>query len=141
MEMEPKKRGRPPNKRPVRIPMSGSSKRMHIPEEYRNLDFHYGWISDKNDLVPRAKRAGYELVTHEEMPQWGHAGVDAASSTSSVISMNVGGGITAYLMKQPMEFYKEDQQEKNAVVDDRESGMKKQLNSGQEGTYGQVTID
>ena len=142
--MEPKKRGRPPTKhtsRPVRISMSGSSLRMHIPEEYRDPDFHYGWQSDKGDIVARSKRAGYEHVTHAEMPQWGQLGVDSADPTSSVISMNVGGGITAYMMKQPMEFYSQDQEAKNALVDARESGMKQQLNSGQDGTYGDVKIE
>ena len=113
---------------------------MHVEEEDKDPNFHYAWINDQKDLVPRAKRAGYEHVMLSEMPTWGSPGVDAADPASSMISMKVSADITAYMMKQPMEFYKEDQKAKNTLVDDRESGMKQQLNSGTDGTYGKVEI-
>ena len=137
------RRGRPPKvrtERPTRIPMSGSRKRMHIEEEDADPNFHYAWINDQKDLIHRAKRAGYEHVKLSEMPSWGSAGVDAADPASSNISMKVSADTTAYMMKQPMEFHEEDQDEKNAVVDARESGMKQELNSGRNGTYGDVDI-
>jgi hypothetical protein len=135
------RRGRPPKvrtERPTRIPMSGSRKRMHIEDEDKDPNFHYAWINDQKDLIPRAKRAGYEHVMLSEIPSWGSPGVDSADSTSSMISMKVSADITAYMMKQPMEFYDEDQKSKNDVVDARESGMKQELNSGTDGKYGSV---
>ena len=138
-----KTRGRPATKakrteRPTRVPMSGSRKRMHIDEADQDSNFHYAWINDQKDLIHRAKRAGYENVLVSEMPHWGTPGVDYATSTDSVISINVGGGVTAYMMKQPMEYYLEDRAEMNAIIDAREADMKKDLNSGQNGTYGDV---
>ena len=44
-------------------------------------------------------------------------------------------------MKQPMEYYEEDQKEKNDLVDAREADMKKQLNSEKDGTYGKVEFE
>lgn len=124
--------------RPKRVPMSGQRMRMHIPEEDQDPAFHYAWINDQSGLIPRAKRAGYEHVLVSEIPSWGEIGVDSSNSDSSLISMNVGGTTIAYLMKQPIEFYEEDQDEMNALIDAREADMKKSLNSGQNGTYGQV---
>lgn len=138
-------RGRPAKvkrtERPHRVPMSGSRKRMHIDAEDRDPNFHYAWINDQKDLIYRAKRAGYENVTIEEMPKWGTASdVDSANPAASVVSMKVDANITAYLMKQPMEYHLEDKAEMAAVVDAREADMKKDLNSGQNGTYGNVDI-
>jgi hypothetical protein len=139
-------RGRPAKKvttrkeRPQRIPMSGSRKRMHIEEEDTDPNFHYAWINDAKDLLYRAKRAGYENVTIEEMPQWGVGDVDSADPASSLVSMKINADTTAYLMKLPMEYYLEDRAAMDALVNAREADMKKELNSGQNGTYGNVDI-
>jgi hypothetical protein len=114
---------------------------MELPKEDLDPNFHYGWISDIKDLVFRAKRAGYENVATSEIPSWGVADVDSAGSDSSLVSMPVGHGTIAYLMKQPMEFYEEDQKAMADLVDRREGDMKKSLNSGDNGTYGEVKIE
>ena len=144
METTVKKRGRPAKvtrtERPARIPMSGSRKRMHIPVEDQDPNFHYAWIADSRGRVQLALRAGYEFVSAEEMPTYKVTDIDASTSPESRIAMKSGETMT-YMMKQPMEFWTEDQETKNKLIDDRESGMKQQLNSGQEGTYGEVKID
>ena len=126
--------------RPVRIPMSGSRKRMHIDEEFQDPNYHYAWINDQKDLIFRAKRAGFEHVACDEIPSWGTPDVDSADPTSSFISMPVGHGTSAFYMKQPIEYYEEDRAAMDAVIDGRESDMKKDLNSGEGGTYGGVDI-
>ena len=129
------------SRQPVRIPMSGSRKRMEVPEDLLDPDFHYAWINDQKDLVFRAKRAGYENVAVSEIPSWGVADVDSADPSSSVVVMPVGLGTIAYYMKQPMAYYLEDQATMNELVDRREGDMKKALNSGDNGTYGAVKIE
>ena len=136
-------RGRPSSKvsrtdRPKRVSMSGARLRMHIEEDEKDPAFHYAWINDQSGLIARAKRAGYEHVQTSEIPSWGTISVDSANSDSSLISMNVGGETIAYLMKIPMEYYEEDRAEMDALVNAREADMKKELNSGQNGTYGKV---
>ena len=126
--------------RPTRIPLTGGQKRMHIEESDKDPAFHYAWINDSKDLISRAIRAGYEHVTLAEMPTWGSKSVDSADPASSVVSMPVGDSLVAYMMKQPMEYYEEDQQAKADRLLKKESGMKQQLNSGQNGTYGNVDI-
>jgi len=116
----------------------GGQKRMHIAEEDQDPNFHYAWINDINDLIPRAKRAGYEHVTVEEMPNWGSINVDSANPAASVVSMPVGDSRVAYMMKLPMEYYEEDLQAKADRLKKKESGMMQELNSGDNGTYGKV---
>lgn len=129
------------DRKPVRVPMSGSRKRMEIAKDQLDPDFHYAWINDQKDLIFRAKRAGYENVAISEIPSWGVADVDSADPSASIISMPVGHGTIAYYMKQPMEYYLEDQATMNELIDRREGDMKKSLNSGDNGTYGEVKID
>ena len=127
-------------KRPTRIPMSGQRMRMHIEEEDKDPAYHYAWINDQGSLLHNAIRAGYLHVSVEEMPTWGTPDVDSASGSSSHVCMPVGDKVMAYLMKQPIEYYEEDQAAHQAAIDAREADMKKSLNSGQNGTYGKVDI-
>jgi len=112
---------------------------MHIPDEYKDSAYHYAWITDRNDLVFRAKRAGFEHVPAKDMPQLS-VDVEASTDGTSNVTMNVGGGDSAYLMKQPIEFYEEDKAEMRKLNDDRIADIKRDLNSGKEGTYGEVDI-
>jgi len=120
--------------------MSGQRLRMEISAEEKDPAFHYAWINDDKDLIFRAKRAGYEHVLTEELPSWGQASVDSDNSTDSLVSMPVGQGKVAYLMKQPKEFFEEDMKAHHDMVDAREADLKKELNSGKDGTYGEVVI-
>jgi hypothetical protein len=134
-------RGKPTTsraKRPTRVSMSGARKRMHIPEEYKDPNFHYAWINDQNDLVNRAKRAGYEHVKADEMDMMSFD-VDSGSG-EGLVTINAGAGITAYLMKQPMEYHEEDLEELRQINRDRVSDIKKELNDGKDGKYGKVEI-
>ena len=105
------------DRKPVRVPMSGSRKRMEIDKDDLDAGFHYAWISDTKDLIFRSKRAGYENVLTSEIPSWGVADVDTADSSSSVVSMPVGPGVQGYFMKQPMEYYEEDQKAMSDLVE------------------------
>jgi hypothetical protein len=112
---------------------------MHIPEEYQDPDFHYAWISDQGDLLFRAKRAGYEHVAHAEMPMLSFD-VDASSDGTGFISASGGKGVMQYLMKQPIEFHLEDLEEQRGINRRRIADIKRDLNSGKDGTYGKVEI-
>ena len=123
-----------------RIPLSGTRLKMEIREEDKDPNFHYAWINDTGGLLHDAAQAGYENVRCSEIPSWGVRNIDSANSTDSLVSMPVGGGVIAYLMKQPMEYYLEDRAAMDQIVDDREASMKRQLNSREDGQYGKVSI-
>ena len=96
------KRTRTP--RTTRIPMSGSRLKMQVREEDKDPNFHYAWINDTAGLLHDAAQAGYDHVRCSEIPSWGVRNIDSANSPDSFVSMPVGNGVIAYLMKQPMEF-------------------------------------
>jgi len=133
-------RGKPTTsraQRPKRVSLSGARKRLHIPEDYKDPAFHYAWIADEKDMVNRAKRAGYECVKHDEMPDLGY---DVDAGGEGLLTTNMGHGVTGYLMKQPMEFHEEDLEELRQINRDRVADIKKELNDGKDGKYGKVDI-
>lgn len=128
-------------KRPSkRIPLSGERYRMKLDESRLDPDFFYRWVNDTGSDLRKFKDAGYIHVMSDEGVVYGERSVDTADSTSSVVSMDVGLGVTAYLMKQPMRFHEEDVALHNQQVDESEADLKSRLNSGKDGTYGEVKI-
>lgn len=57
--------------------------------------------------IENFKRAGWEIVTDEALPE--HRRVQNPSQMGSAASQSVGGGIQAFYMRIPKEFYEEDQ--------------------------------
>lgn len=57
-----------------------------------------------------------------------------------MVSMQVGGNTTAYLMRISREWYDEDMDKHAQSIDKGEADMKRTLNSGANGTYGKVDI-
>lgn len=147
-ETQPKKRGRPARgesraevTRPKRIPISGSRLRMQVPEQAKDPNYHYAWFNDVNNDIYNAKQAGFEHVLRSEFGDAiGDRDVDSANSESSIVSMRVGQGVTAYLMKQPMEYKVEDDAIRDAETDATEADLFRKFNSEQDGHYGKVKI-
>lgn len=126
-----------PSKRPNRIPVSG--KRDILTVEGKDPNYKYTWVNDTNGMVQRFKQGGYEVVEHEVIV--GQNQADHSNPTSKAVSMNVGQGVTAYLMRIPKEWHDEDMKDKHNRIDRSEADLKRTLNSGKDGTYGKVTID
>ena len=85
--------------------------------------FRLYWFNDVRDRVARALRAGYVHVQHE----------DGTNVSFVVGSKKEGGSLIAYLMKTPIEFYREDL----ALSQERERRRIKQIKSGKiDGTDG-----
>jgi len=122
-----------PSKRPNRIPVSGKR------EEGKDPNYKYTWVNDTNGMVQRFQQGGYEVVEHEVIV--GQNQADHSNPTSKAVSMNVGQGVTAYLMRIPKEWHDEDMKDKHNRIDRSEADLKRTLNSGKDGTYGKVTID
>jgi hypothetical protein len=91
--------------RPRRIPM-GRMQRMSVPEYLLDRErFHYAMMVDRPGNLESAEAAYYEYVLDD---------------SGSKISRNSGQGETSYLMRLPIEYYKEDQlakrRQNNATV-------------------------
>lgn len=123
--------------RKTRIPVSGNRNVLTI----SNIDpaYKYRWVNDTEARLERFKLAGYEFVTHDATI--GERKVDSSDGVGSLLTKEVGKGITAYAMRIKREWYEEDKAAKQAEVDKSEEAMKRQMNSKDDGGYGNVTIN
>ena len=116
--------------------MGGSTDPLHFDKE---TGYHYRVFNDDPNRPGRielAKEAGYEVVISEQ--SLGEGGVNAASKIGKAVTTLVGAGITGVLMRKPKKWYDEDQKEKQKIVDERESAIKR--HSQQPGRYGKIEI-
>ena len=98
-------------------------------------------VNDVPGRIDRFKEAGYEIV---EEAQLGTSHVDGNQATQGAVTKDVGKGVTAVLMRQREDFYKEDQAAKQAKIDEAENAMRRKKvnpNESTDGTYGEVKID
>ena len=121
----------------------GTRKRTPI-NGYRNIltitgqepGWHYCWV--EGDYVPRYENADYEHVVHDIVV--GDRKVNAASCIGGKVSIPGGNGMTLYAMRVLEEYYNEDMESLQAEIDEREASMKRELNSKNDGRYGEVDL-
>lgn len=118
--------------RPKRKPV-GAANRLK-PTKLDQDKFSYRWVNDDADRVAMFKDAGYEIVSA------GEAGLEKArieGGAGADGTISVGNGTKAVLMRQPKEFYTEDQQAKQKRVDETMRAIEKPDLDGQ---YGSINI-
>jgi hypothetical protein len=120
--------------RPTRGAIHG--KRNKIAVRGTEKGFHYCWVNDEN--VERFLEDGYEYVTHEV--KVGDKTINSASMIGGKVSKGMGNGVTGYLMRCPDEVEKEINALLAKEVDETEDQMKRELNRGRDGQYGEVKI-
>jgi len=99
------------------------------------------WVNDEPGRIEKFKAAGYDLVESAEV---GSSHVEGSHADAGVVSRDMGKGMTAYLMRQKEDFFKEDQAEKQRYVDSTEESMRKKKtnpNESTDGTYGEIKIN
>ncbi len=105
----------------VRIPVASN----RAPLVYRGLDtknFYHRWVADKNERIAMFIEAGYEFVKPNKNMVVGDPTVDTTSVTDRV---KKAGSPPLYLMRQPIEWYNEDQAAKQLAVDELEATMRR----------------
>lgn len=120
--------------RPQRTPIHGLRDKLSV--KGQEPGFHYVWVNDYN--TDSYEQGGYEFVTHAV--QVGDKHIESSKVSSGRVSMPVGNGITGFLMRIPQEYYEEDQAELQNDISEKESAMKQDLNSGQDGRYGKFEL-
>ena len=124
------------NARPKRIPVSGNRDILSV--HGKEKGFVYRWVNDKGNAIAKFKAAGYEPVTHTVTV--GQLSVNATDQKGGIISVNVGGSTTAFLMRIKEEWYKEDQAAKQVDIDAMSEDIYRTLNDKEDGKYGSVSI-
>lgn len=125
-----------PTREAKRIPVSGNRNIMTVTD--RDPNYRYRWVNDNSDgRIDMFKQGGWELVEKKDH-KVGDRSVNSSKGTTTLVTKMVGKDVTAYLMRINMTFYEEDQAAKHKAILETEEDMKRQLNSGKDGTYGSV---
>lgn len=102
-------------------------------------EFHYHWFLDVNDRINQAIEAGYVLVQKGGVSA-GDRNVESARGDDTVMQKPSGNGRQMlFLMKIPMEFYKEDQADKQKDILSLETDLFKA--KSELGQYGNVQTE
>jgi len=116
-----------------RIPVSGNRDILTV--DGKEQGFVYRWVLDLGNRIEKFKRGGWEVVTHDVVV--GDARVAEPSKLGSVVVAASGGDRKLILMRIPEEYYKEDQDSKEAELRALEESMGKNV----EGKYGEITLE
>ena len=122
--------------KPKRIPL-GRRNVLTVKGVTDDANFHYHWFNDVDQRLQNCLDAGYEFVGKNGL-EVGDKTVESAKGTDSVLKKGVGGGRIAYLMRIPIELYKQDQAAKQLEVDQLEETLKAPK---VEGSYGKVEVE
>lgn len=120
----------------VRVPM-GRRNVLTVRGLEDQENFHYHFFNDIGERLYECLEAGYEFVPKDGLDV-GDQTVESARGTESITKKGVGGGKVAYLMRIPMELYKQDQAAKQRLVDESVEGLK---NPKVGGAYGSVSVE
>jgi len=123
------------SKRPDRVPVSGRRDVLTVAD--KDEAFVYRWVNDTQGRIDQFLAGGYDFV--QDDLKVGDDSVDNSKDISSMISKQ-SGDITQYLMRIAREFYEEDRATAAEATNESEADMKRTLNNGKDGTYGQVNI-
>ena len=120
------------SERPKRVPINGHRDVLSV--QGKEAGWHYCWVNE--DQVPRYEAGWYDFVEHDVVI--GDRKVNAASQIGHKISLAVGNGVTAYLMRCREEDYQADMKERDDEIAKSEQALKARLNSKEDGQYGKV---
>lgn len=99
----------------------------------KDPDFVYRFVNDTGSRIHNFKQAGYELVQDTELAV-GDSRVTDADDLGTAKRVISNDGTTSYLMKIKREYYQEDQEAKQAQIDEQESAMKQEATQGMYGS-------
>ncbi len=121
--------------RPKRVPINGLRDKLTVKGIPEHL--HACWVNDNN--VERYKDAGYSFWTGSATVGDNH--VDSNTGLSnSVVSRNVGNGVTAFVMVIPKELYEQDMKELEQDIASREAILFRSQKQA-EGRYGNIEVN
>lgn len=119
--------------RQSRVPVSGPRDILTV--YGKDPNFQYRFVLDDGNRIARFQRGGWEIVNDDLEVGAPRVGVPASEGTPVKISS--GAGTTCYLMRIPMEFWKEDQAAKSEQILDMERAMMELTK--QPGMYGEIS--
>ena len=130
------------NPTPSRLRMARSTR---VPVTERNIlsvkgkedGYHYRIVNDTGDRVQQLMDAGYEIVDASSV-QVGDKRINSTSPEGTQAQVSVGGGVKAFVMRQKLEWYNEDQAAKQSRVNQLEETITQ--SAGANGLSGSVKL-
>jgi len=99
--------------------------------------YHYRIVNDTGDRVQQLMDAGYEIVDASSV-QVGDKRINSTSPEGTQAQVSVGGGVKAFVMRQKLDWYNEDQAAKQARVNQLEETITQ--SAGANGLSGSVKL-
>mgnify|MGYP001575752125 CR=1 FL=1 len=129
--------------RPKRVPLH-EQRRNRLTFTNQDPNYVYRVVNDVDNRIEQFKLAGYEVVEHNTKVG-DTAVVDGNVSLGSGARVHVGSGRNAILMRVPRKLYEEDQTAKQREITRKENLLirrkRKSSEAGEDGTYGEVSIE
>ena len=110
-------------RQPRRAAINGTRNVLTI--QGKDPNYVYRIVNDSGDRINQMKEIGYEIVTDKGV-KVGDRRVANPTQEGAPVKVSVGGGLSAYVMRIPKEFYQEDQDAKMRHIAELESSMKKE---------------
>lgn len=108
--------------RPRRTPIA---RRNRLEIQNKEQGYVYRIVNDVDDRIPLLQEQGYEVVPDARVGATGNRRIDNTSALGSSSSISVGQGTKAVVMRIREDWFKEDQQTKQQLVDESEQTMKR----------------
>lgn len=118
-----------------RAPIAGARNVLRV--EGKDPAYEYRIVNDTGDRIAQFEGQGYEIVSDRTV-KVGDRRVANPTAEGSPVQISVGGGNKAYLMRIKKEWYEEDQQAKQAHVNESEAAMKQ--DAAKSADYGKLQI-
>lgn len=99
--------------------------------------FEYRWVNDVDSRIEEYRESGWEVVSDKNV-KVGDKRVNNPTSEGSPVTKSVGGGVTAFLMRIKSEWFKEDQDLKQAEIDKIEASLKAEAQ--RQSDYGKIDL-
>lgn len=103
----------------------------------KDPNYVYRIVNDSGDRINSFQEAGWEVVSDKDVTI-GDRRCGRATQDGSGVSVQVGGGITGYLMRQSKENFKEDQDYKESQIKELERSMNKDASDND--FYGKLKV-
>ena len=120
--------------RSTRVPVT---ERNILSVEGKEDGYHYRIVNDIGDRVQQLMDAGYEIVDASSV-QVGDKRINSTSPEGTQAQVSVGGGVKAFVMRQKLDWYNEDQAAKQARVNQLEETITQ--SAGANGLSGSVKL-
>lgn len=124
--------------RPKRKPVYEANRNKITVTNLDQKNFMYRWVNDVENRIAMFLEGGWTLVD-KNGKEVGSSDVESSNVVGSALSRGMGGGVTAYLMRIPMELWLEDQERKEREdIASLEAEMRR--NAEKASDYGKLTI-